>query len=73
MLAEELSPHTTSDIAAGYWEPHLDPDTDPALVPSWSGQTYSLLADLATGRPTSLGSLGPEMMKTVLRMDNENL
>ena len=69
VLAEELSPHTTSDIAAGYWEPHLDPDTDPALVTSWSGQTYSLLADLATGRPTSLGSLGPEMMKTVRRVE----
>ena len=29
MVASELSPHTTSDIAAGWWEPHLDPDTDP--------------------------------------------
>ena len=69
VVAEELSPHTTSDIAAGYWEPHLDPDTDPALVTSWSGQTYSLLADLASGRPVdSLGSLGSEMRATVRRV-----
>ena len=69
VLAGELSPHTTSDIAAGYWEPHLDPDTDPALVSSWSGQTYSLLADLASGRTVeSLGCLGPEMRKTVRRL-----
>ena len=69
VLARELSPDTTSDIAAGYWEPHLDPDTDPALVSSWSGQTYSMLADLAGGRTVeSLGSLGPEMRKTVRRL-----
>ena len=69
LVAGELSPHTTSDIAAGYWEPHLDPDTDPALVTSWSGQTYSMLADLASGRTVdSLGSLGPEMRKTVRRV-----
>ena len=69
VLARELSPATTSDIAAGYWEPHLDPDTDPALVSSWSGQTYSMLADLAGGRTVeSLGSLGPEMRKTVRRL-----
>ena len=69
VLAGELSPDTTSDIAAGYWEPHLDPDTDPVLVTSWSGQTYSMLADLANGRTVdSLGSLGPEMRKTVRRV-----
>lgn len=70
VVAGELSPHTTSDVAAGYWEPHLDPDTDPALVSSWSAQTYSLLADLAGGRRVeSLGSLGPEMRGTVRRVE----
>ena len=70
VVAGELSPHTTSDVAAGYWEPHLDPDTDPALVSSWSAQTYSLLADLAGGRRVeSLDSLGPEMRGTVRRVE----
>ena len=69
MIAAEFSPHTTSDVAAGYWEPHLDPDTDPALVSRWAAQTYRLLAHLARGHLLeSLGSLGPEMMKTVRRL-----
>ena len=69
LLAAEFSPFTTSDISAGYWEPHLDPDTDPALVSRWAGHTYSLLSDLARGRTVkSLGSLGPEMRKTVRRL-----
>jgi len=27
LMAERLSPNTTSDSVAGWWEPHLDPDT----------------------------------------------
>ena len=49
LVAAELSPHTTSDIAAGWVEPHLDPDTDPARVRAWSGETYRLCAALARG------------------------
>ena len=36
LVAAELSPHTTSDVAAGWWEPHLDPDTPPHLVTAWA-------------------------------------
>jgi len=46
LVADRFSPHTTSDIAAGWWEPHLDPDTDPALISRWAGQTYQLCTQL---------------------------
>ena len=69
LLAAEFSPFTTSDISAGYWEPHLDPDTPPALVTKWAGETYRLLANLASGRSVeSLGSVETEMRRTVRRV-----
>jgi len=49
IIAAELSPNTTSDVAAGWWEPHLDPDTDSSLVNTWSSETYEMLAKLARG------------------------
>ena len=70
IIAAQLSPHTTSDVAAGWWEPHLDPDTDPSLVVTWSRDTYQLLATLARGDQEQ--ELGPElscdMMSTVTRV-----
>ena len=50
MIAAELSPDTTSDIAAGWWEPHLDPDTDPQLVRRWAEETYALCTALQGSR-----------------------
>jgi len=49
IIAAELSPKTTSDVAAGWWEPHLDPDTDPSLVNTWSSDTYEMLSTLSRG------------------------
>lgn len=46
LVAEKFSPNTTSDIAAGWWEPHLDPDTPPHLINHWAGLTYSFFLDL---------------------------
>ena len=69
MIAAELSPDTTSDIAAGWWEPHLDPDTDPQLVRRWAGETYALCAALARGEwVEELGELNTDMGTTVRRM-----
>jgi len=69
IVAADLSPNTTSDIAAGWWEPHLDPDTDPALVKRWSGETYDLCAALARGEwVEELGELNELLVKTVRRM-----
>ena len=69
IVASELSPNTTSDIAAGWWEPHLDPDTDPQLVRSWAWETYELCATLARGGwVEELGELNRDMATTVRRM-----
>ena len=69
IVAAELSPNTTSDIAAGWWEPHLDPDTDPQLVRSWAGETYELCAALARGEwVEELGELNMNLANTVRRM-----
>ena len=56
-------PSLTSDISAGWWEPHLDPDTDPGLVTHWSAETYSLLATLASGQDDA--DLGPELSQVM--------
>ena len=70
IVASRLSPDTTSDIAAGWWEPHLDPDTCPRLVTTWSADTYHLLAGLARGDTCDdLGEdLSRELRSTVRRL-----
>ena len=64
ILASKLSPDTTSDIAAGWWEPHLDPDTCPHLVTTWSADTYHLLAALARG--DTVDDLGPDLSRDLV-------
>jgi glycine/D-amino acid oxidase-like deaminating enzyme len=69
IIAAVLSPDTTSDIAAGWWAPHLDPDTDHQLVRSWAGETYELCAALARGEwVEELGEINSDMAATVRRM-----
>jgi len=69
IVAAELSPHTTSDIAAGWWEPHLDPDTPPDRVNRWAQETYNLCAALARGEwVEELGDLNNDLATTVRRM-----
>ena len=40
ILASEFTPDTTSDGAAGYWEPVFMSDTPHELVERWSIDTY---------------------------------
>ena len=40
ILAEAFSPYTTSDGAAGLWEPILLSDTSEELVERWAIETY---------------------------------
>eukprot|EP00095_Tigriopus_kingsejongensis_P011740 maker-scaffold613_size124221-snap-gene-0.32 protein:Tk11740 transcript:maker-scaffold613_size124221-snap-gene-0.32-mRNA-1 annotation:"d-aspartate oxidase-like" len=46
MIAEDFSPNTTSDGAAGLWEPHLNPHTPEELIKKWSGDTFAFLDKL---------------------------
>ena len=69
VVADQLSPNTTSDIAAGWWEPHLDPDTHPQRVRKWARETYNLCAALARGEwVEELGDLNTKLVTTVRRM-----
>jgi len=69
VVAEKLSPDTTSDIAAGWWEPHLDPDTPAELVVRWSGETYNLLSSLSRGKVVEeLGEKLSQQMTNAVRM-----
>ena len=40
VLAAEFSPHTTSDGAAGYWEPIFMDQTPEDKVEKWAIETY---------------------------------
>ena len=40
VLAAEFSPHTTSDGAAGYWEPIFMDETPEDKVEKWAIETY---------------------------------
>jgi len=72
LVAEKLSPDTTSDIAAGWWEPHLDPDTPSELVVRWSGETYHLLSSLSRGKVVEeLGEKLSHQMSKAVRMMSE--
>lgn len=71
-MADKLSPETTSDIAAGWWEPHLDPDTSQELVVRWSGETYSLLSSLSRGQIVEeLGEKLSRQLTNTVRMMSE--
>ncbi|XP_021707205.1 D-amino-acid oxidase [Aedes aegypti] len=40
IISERFSPNTTSDVAAGLWEPYLSGDTPKQLLRKWSRDTY---------------------------------
>lgn len=46
IFAREVSPNTTSDIAAGYWEPYLVEDTPPETITKWGKATYDYILKL---------------------------
>ncbi|XP_066298628.1 D-aspartate oxidase-like isoform X2 [Branchiostoma lanceolatum] len=46
VLSEKFSPHTTSDGAAGFWEPHILSDTPQELVRRWGDETWDHLKTL---------------------------
>ena len=82
IVADKLSPQTTSDIAAGWVEPHLDPDTCPERVKKWAAETYALCDALASGNNVdelSDDDLQKAISKAVIKMqgfdadDNESI
>ena len=46
VVAEDFSPLTTSDGAAGFWQPHLDPFTPKDKVRTWSTETFRVCESL---------------------------
>ncbi|XP_055608508.1 D-amino-acid oxidase-like [Uranotaenia lowii] len=46
IIAERFSPDTTSDVAAGLWEPYLLGDTPRESVRKWSRETYEFFHGL---------------------------
>ncbi|KAF2897980.1 hypothetical protein ILUMI_08196 [Ignelater luminosus] len=46
IFTEKLSPHTTSDVAAGIWCPYLYQDTNMKNIVKWSKATYDYLINL---------------------------
>ncbi|KXJ72229.1 hypothetical protein RP20_CCG018553 [Aedes albopictus] len=40
IISERFSPNTTSDVAAGLWEPYLSGDTSKQMLRKWSRETY---------------------------------
>ncbi|CAH1108045.1 unnamed protein product [Psylliodes chrysocephalus] len=43
IFAKETSPNTTSDVAAGFWEPFIVGNTSEEKIKLWSGTTYKQL------------------------------
>uniref|UniRef100_A0A915HYF4 FAD dependent oxidoreductase domain-containing protein n=1 Tax=Romanomermis culicivorax TaxID=13658 RepID=A0A915HYF4_ROMCU len=43
IIAENISPETTSDIAAGHLHPYLEGDTDPNLLKRWFCETFKYM------------------------------
>ncbi|XP_066248646.1 D-amino-acid oxidase [Euwallacea similis] len=48
IFADKFSPNTTSDIAAGLWEPYLLAENSEEDVIRWSGETFRLVKKLWT-------------------------
>ncbi len=46
LIAEQFSPDTTSDIAAGWWHPTSVVDTRTNLLKRWGQKTFDLMRDL---------------------------
>lgn len=46
IFADKFSPNTTSDIAAGFWEPYLLAENSEEDVIRWSKETYSYILRL---------------------------
>lgn len=46
IVSEHFSPNTTSDVAAGLWEPYLSGDTSQKLLRKWSRDTYQYFHQL---------------------------
>ncbi|XP_055539830.1 D-aspartate oxidase-like [Wyeomyia smithii] len=46
IVSEHFSPNTTSDVAAGLWEPYLLGDTAQQLVKKWSRDTYQYFHEM---------------------------
>lgn len=46
IIADKLSPKTTSDIAAGLWEPYLLADNSEFDVFRWASRTYRFILNL---------------------------
>ena len=49
VISENFSPDTTSDGSGGFWQPHLIGGTPPALVSTWSRETFKLCENLWRG------------------------
>ncbi|TRY63253.1 hypothetical protein TCAL_05776 [Tigriopus californicus] len=59
IVTESLSPGTTSDGAAGFWQPHLDPHTPTELARKWSIETFRELEKIWTCPRACPASLKP--------------
>ncbi|XP_001848809.2 D-aspartate oxidase [Culex quinquefasciatus] len=66
IISDRFSPDTTSDVAAGLWEPFLLGDTPTELVRKWSRESYHYFHDLwRSGRADECGiSLVPYVAVT---------
>lgn len=53
IMAKEFSPHTTSDGAAGFWEPYLPGDTPAEKIWRQSKETYEYCMDVLKTNPQS--------------------
>ncbi|KAL3873312.1 hypothetical protein ACJMK2_036446 [Sinanodonta woodiana] len=53
IIADKLSPNTTSDVSAGFWMPHLVGSTPPEKIRSWSQSTWDHMTTLAHSKQAS--------------------
>ena len=47
LIADQFSPNTTSDLAAGHWRPHRTGDTPEHRLTKWGKETWDFLIKLA--------------------------
>ncbi|KAL3873795.1 hypothetical protein ACJMK2_036880 [Sinanodonta woodiana] len=53
IIADKLSPNTTSDVSGGFWMPHLVGSTPPEKIRSWSQATWDHMTALAHSKEAS--------------------
>ncbi|KAK3597141.1 hypothetical protein CHS0354_038061 [Potamilus streckersoni] len=53
IIADKLSPNTTSDVSAGFWMPHLIGSTPHEKIRSWSQATWDHMTALAYSKQAS--------------------